>query len=101
MERLGFPTASLASTSDSYVTPLWALSVEFYGSTFVLWFARARSWTLLGLAIIIFSRSYMLCFLAGHVAARFQLGGRRPLAQALVTWSAIAIGIAICLVSHF
>ena len=100
-EWFGFPAASLASMSDSYVTPLWTLSVEFYGSILVLWFARTKSWTLLVLAIIIFSRSYMLCFLAGHVAARFQLGGRRPLAPPIVTWGAIAIGIAICLVSHF
>jgi peptidoglycan/LPS O-acetylase OafA/YrhL len=100
-EWFGFPAASLASMSDSYVTPLWTLSVEFYGSILVLWFARTKSWTLLVLAIIIFSRSYMLCFLAGHVAARFRLGGRRPLAPPIVTWGAIAIGIAICLVSHF
>jgi peptidoglycan/LPS O-acetylase OafA/YrhL len=101
MEWFGFPTASLASMSDSYVTPLWTLSVEFYGSILVLWLARAKSWTLLVLAIIIFSRSYMLCFLAGHVAAKFRLGGGRPLAPGLVTSGAIAIGIAICLVSHF
>jgi peptidoglycan/LPS O-acetylase OafA/YrhL len=97
----GFPAASLASLSDSYVTPLWTLSVEFYGSILVLWLARAKSWTLLVVAVIIFSRSYKLCFLAGHFAARLQLGGGRPLAPPLATWSAIAIGIAICLVSHF
>jgi peptidoglycan/LPS O-acetylase OafA/YrhL len=100
-EWFGFPTASLAAMSDSYVTPLWTLSVEFYGSILVLWLARAKSWTLLVLAIIIFSRSYMLCFLAGHVAARLQLGGGRPLAPPLVTWGVILIGIAICVVSHF
>ena len=100
-EWFGFPTASLASISDSYVAPLWTLSVEFYGSILVLWLARAKSWTLLIVAIIIFSRSYMLCFLAGHVAARLQLGGRKPLASPWLTWSAISIGIAICLVSHF
>jgi peptidoglycan/LPS O-acetylase OafA/YrhL len=100
-EWFGVPIESLTSMSDSYVTPLWTLSVEFYGSILVLWFARTKSWTLLVLAIIIFSRSYMLCFLAGHVAARFKLGGERPLAPPLVTWCAVALGIAICLVSHF
>ena len=100
-EWFGFPSAWLSPMTDSYVTPLWTLSVEFYGSVLVLWFARTRSWTVLVLAALVFSRSYMLCFLAGHVAARFQLGSKEPAAPPLATWVAIAVGIAICVSSHF
>ena len=76
----GFPATSLVSMANSYVTPLWTLSIEFYGSLLVLLLARSRSWTLLILAALVLSRTYLLCFLVGHVAARFDLGGKRLLA---------------------
>jgi peptidoglycan/LPS O-acetylase OafA/YrhL len=97
----GFPDASLAPMANSYLAPLWTLSVEFYGSILVLLLARSRSWVLIILAAIILGRTHLLCFLVGHVAARFDLGGKRL----LVTWpmaaAAAAIGLAVCLVSHF
>jgi peptidoglycan/LPS O-acetylase OafA/YrhL len=97
----GLPAAFLASMADSYVTPLWTLSIEFYGSILVLLLARSRSWTLLILAMIIFSRTYLLCFLVGHVAARFDLGGNRLLVAWPVATVAAAVGLAVCLTSHF
>jgi peptidoglycan/LPS O-acetylase OafA/YrhL len=87
--------------ADSYVTPLWTLSVEFYGSILVLLLARSRSWTLLILATIILGRTYLLCFIAGHVAARFDLGGKRLLVPWPAAAAAAAIGLGICLTSHF
>ena len=101
LQWFGFPAASLASMADSYVTPLWTLSVEFYGSILVLLMARARSWTLLILATIILGRTYLLCFLVGHVAARFDLGGKRLLVPWPVAAAAAAAGLALCLTSHF
>ena len=97
----GFPAASLASMADSYVTPLWTLSIEFYGSILVLLLARTRSWTLLILATLILSRTYLLCFLVGHVAARFDLGGKRLLVHWPAAAAAAALGLAVCLGSHF
>ena len=101
IQWFGFPTAALASMDDSYVTPLWTLSIEFYGSILVLLLARSRSRTLLILAAIILSRTYLLCFLAGHVAARFDLGGKRLLAPWPVAAAAAALGFAVCLTGHF
>lgn len=101
LQWFGLSAASLAPMGDSYVTPLWTLSVEFYGSILVLLLARSRSWTLLILAALILSRTYMLCFLAGHVAARFDLGGKRLLASWAVAAAAVAIGLAICMAGHF
>jgi peptidoglycan/LPS O-acetylase OafA/YrhL len=100
VQWFGFPAASLASMDDSYVTPLWTLSIEFYGSLLVLLLTRTRSWTLLLLAAIILGRSYLLCFIAGHAAARFDLGRGR-----CVAWPAAAAvaaaGLGLCLTSHF
>jgi len=101
VQWFGFPSASLAAMADSYVTPLWTLSVEFYGSILVLLLARSRSSTLLILATIILGRTYLLCFIAGHVAARFDLGGKRLLVPWPVAAAAAAIGLAVCLTSHF
>ncbi len=101
VQWFGFPAASLASMADSYVTPLWTLSVEFYGSILVLLLARSRSWTLLILATLILGRTYLLCFIAGHVAARFDLGGKRLLMPWPAAAAAAAIGLGICLTSHF
>jgi peptidoglycan/LPS O-acetylase OafA/YrhL len=101
VQWFGFPSASLATMADSYVTPLWTLSIEFYGSIFLLLLARSRSWTLIALAALVLSRTYLICFLVGHIAARLELGGKRL----LVSWSMAAItaavGMAVCLASHF
>jgi peptidoglycan/LPS O-acetylase OafA/YrhL len=97
----GFPPASLAAMSDSYMTPIWTLSIEFYGSILLLLLARSKSWMLLLLATVIFSRTYFLCFLAGHLAARLDLGGKRLLAPWPVAAAAATIGLAICLTSRF
>lgn len=101
VQWFGFPAASLASMADSYVTPLWTLSIEFYGSILVLLLARSRSWALLILAAIILSRTYLICFLVGYVAARFELGGRRLLIPWPAAATAAAAGMAVCLISHF
>jgi peptidoglycan/LPS O-acetylase OafA/YrhL len=101
VQWFGLSAASLPAMGDSYVTPLWTLSVEFYGSILVLLLARSRSWTLLILAALILSRTYMICFLAGHIAARFDLGGKRLLAPWPAAAAAVLIGLAICLAGHF
>jgi peptidoglycan/LPS O-acetylase OafA/YrhL len=98
---LGFPNASLAPMANSYLAPLWTLSVEFYGSILVLLLARSRSWTLIILATIILGRTYLLCFLVGHVAARLDLGGKRLLVSWPMAAAAATLGLAVCLVSHF
>jgi peptidoglycan/LPS O-acetylase OafA/YrhL len=101
VQWFGVPAASLASMADSYVTPLWTLSIEFYGSILVLLVSRYRSWTLFVLATIILGRTYLLCFLVGHLAARFELGGRRPWVPWPAALAAAGIGMAVCLTSHF
>jgi peptidoglycan/LPS O-acetylase OafA/YrhL len=97
----GFPAASLALRANSFVAPLWTLSVEFYGSILVLLLTRSRSWMLIILAAVILGRTHLLCFLVGHVAARLDLGGKKLLVPWPMAAAAAAIGLAVCLVSHF
>jgi peptidoglycan/LPS O-acetylase OafA/YrhL len=101
VQWLGVPASVLAAMEDSYVTPLWTLSMELYGSILVLFLARSRSWTVIIIATIILSRTYLLCFVVGHVAARFDLGGKRLLVRWPVAAVAASIGLAICLAGHF
>jgi peptidoglycan/LPS O-acetylase OafA/YrhL len=98
---VGVPATSLAAMENSYVTPLWTLSIEFYGSCLVLLLARSRSQWLLVLAALVFSRTYLVCFIVGHVAARLDLGGKRLLMAWPLAAAAAVSGLAICLVSHF
>jgi peptidoglycan/LPS O-acetylase OafA/YrhL len=101
LQWFGFPASSLSPMADSYVTPLWTLSIEFYGSILVLFLVRTRSWTLLILAGVILSRTYLLCFIVGHTAARFDLGGNKRLVSWPTAAAACAIGMIVCLYSHF
>jgi peptidoglycan/LPS O-acetylase OafA/YrhL len=97
----GFPAAFLGSMENSYVTPLWTLSIEFYGSMLVLLLARSRSRVLILVVAIVLVRTYLLCFVVGHLASRLDLGGKRLLVQWPVAAMAATIGVAICLTSHF
>ena len=91
----------LAANAPFLCGSAWTLSIEFYGSIFVLILARSRSWTLLVLASIVLSRTYLLCFIAGHVAARFHLGDRRPATPWFWAAAFAALGVLVCMASHF
>ena len=97
----GMPAGALSPLADSYVAPLWTLSVEFYGSILVLLLARSRSRVLLLLAMVILSRTYLFCFLTGHIAARLDLGGKRIVVPWPAAALAILIGLGICSAGHF
>ena len=100
VQWLGFPSA-LTRMSNSYVGPLWTLSIEFYGSILVLILVRSRSWPLLIVVAIILSRNYLLCFLIGHVAARFRLGEERPAIPWPLAAAFATAGVLVCMASHF
>lgn len=97
----GVPVSALAQPSNSYLAPLWTLSIEFYGSILVLIMARSRSWTFLVIMSVILGRSYMVCFLAGHAAARFRLGEDEPATPWPLAAAIATAGIMICMVGHF
>ncbi len=73
---LGLPLV-IQPVTASYLPPLWTLSVEMQGSlliaTLVVAARRSRLlWTVLfALCLVFLLRTYFLCFLIGHVLARF------------------------------
>ena len=96
----GVPASALPETSNSYLAPLWTLSIEFYGSILVLILARSRSRTFLILASIVFSRGYLICFVAGHAAARFRLGEDKPATPWPVAAAIATAGVLLCMAGH-
>jgi peptidoglycan/LPS O-acetylase OafA/YrhL len=63
------------SVSQSFVTPLWTLSIEFYGSIailFLCWCVRRSRhlwWIAMVLGAVFTIRSAYMCFFAGHLLA--------------------------------
>ena len=87
---------------QSFVPPLWTLSIEFYGSLAVLllsWFAR-RSRPLWCVAVILATiftiRSGYLCFVAGHLLANLRCAEKPAPANRLLPTIAVALGVFLC-----
>jgi len=91
---------------QSFVAPLWTLSIEFYGSMIVLalcWGARrsrALWWTaaLLGAAFTI--RSAYICFFVGHLLASFDRAERPAPASKLLPVFSILFGMFLCVLAE-
>lgn len=84
---------------QSFIAPLWTLSIEFYGSMIVLalcWSAqRSRGvwWTVVLLGAIFTVRSAYICFVLGHLAAAFRLAEKPAPARALLPMFSIVFGV--------
>ncbi len=90
---------------QSFVVPLWTLSIEFYGSMIVLalcWLAqRSRApWLLLLILGSLFTlRSAYICFFVGHWLATFARAERPAPASGLLPGFALAAGIFLCVIA--
>jgi peptidoglycan/LPS O-acetylase OafA/YrhL len=92
--------------NQSLVTPLWTLSIEFYGSIIVLalcWCARRSRllwWAvaLLGAAFTV--RSAYICFFVGHFLAALARAEKPAPASKLLPVSSILFGIFICVLAE-
>jgi peptidoglycan/LPS O-acetylase OafA/YrhL len=91
---------------QSFVAPLWTLSIEFYGSMIVLglcWCARrsrAMWWAvaLVGAAFTI--RSAYICFFVGHLLASFDRAERPAPASRLLPVFSILFGVLLCVLAE-
>jgi peptidoglycan/LPS O-acetylase OafA/YrhL len=91
---------------QSFVTPLWTLSIEFYGSIVVLglcWCARrsrALWWAVVTMGAIFTIRSAYVCFFVGHLLAAFQRAERpAPDSKLLPTFS-VVFGVFLCVLAE-
>ena len=87
---------------QSFVPPLWTLSIEFYGSLSVLllsWFARRSRplwWAAVVLATFFTIRSAYLCFVVGHLLANWHRAEKPAPANQLLPAMAVALGVFLC-----
>ncbi len=90
---------------QSFVVPLWTLSIEFYGSMIVLalcWCARrsrALWWAAVILGALFTARSAYVCFFVGHLLARFSCAERPVPRSRLLPGLAVVAGIAVCVIA--
>lgn len=91
---------------QSFVAPLWTLSIEFYGSMIVLvlcGFARKSRvwwWAVVLLGAIFTVRSAYICFFIGHLLATFRRAERPAPASRLLPVFSIAFGVALCVLAE-
>jgi peptidoglycan/LPS O-acetylase OafA/YrhL len=103
----GFPGVAFLSPwqqpiDQSFVAPLWTLSIEFYGSLLVLllaWCARRSRplwWTAAIVATVFTIRSAYICFVVGHVLANWRRAEKPAPASPLLPATAVALGVILC-----
>lgn len=91
---------------QSFVAPLWTLSIEFYGSMVVLglcWCARrsrALWWSVVLLGAIFAIRSAYICFFVGHLLAAFHRAERPVPVSKLLPIFFIGFGIFLCVLAE-
>jgi peptidoglycan/LPS O-acetylase OafA/YrhL len=91
---------------QSFVTPLWTLSIEFYGSIVVLglcWCARrsrALWWAVVTMGAIFTVRSAYICFFVGHLLAAFQRAERPAPDSKLLPIFSIVFGVFLCVLAE-
>ncbi len=90
---------------QSFVAPLWTLSIEFYGSMIVLglcWFARrsrASWWAVVLPGAIFMVQSDYFCFVIGHLLATFHRAERPAPVSKLLPIFSIILGILLCVLA--
>jgi peptidoglycan/LPS O-acetylase OafA/YrhL len=103
----GFPAEWLQPVARSFNGPLWTLWIELYGSILIVvlsFLSRdkpIRWWAAVVLCAPLFSHCALLCFVAGHVAARYELAVREPMMNKHASGAIIAFGIFLCFRGQF
>jgi peptidoglycan/LPS O-acetylase OafA/YrhL len=91
---------------QSFVAPLWTLSIEFYGSMIVLglcWCARrsrALWWPVALLGAMFTIRSAYICFFIGHLLASFHRAERPAPASKMLPISLAMFGSFLCVLAE-
>jgi peptidoglycan/LPS O-acetylase OafA/YrhL len=91
---------------QSFVAPLWTLSIEFYGSMIVLVLcgfarrSRAWWWAVVLLGAIFTVRSAYICFFIGHLLATFRRAEWPAPARKLLPVFSIVLGVVLCVLAE-
>ena len=90
---------------QSFVAPLWTLSIELYGSIIVLvlcWCVRRSRllwWTVVLLGAVVTIRSAYICFIVGHLLASFERAERPAPGSKLLPVSSVLFGVFVCVLA--
>ena len=91
---------------QSFVAPLWTLSIEFYGSMIILLLcacarlSRAVWWPVVLLGALLTVRSAYICFFVGHLLAAFHRAERPAPHSALLPIFSIIFGVFLCVLAE-
>jgi peptidoglycan/LPS O-acetylase OafA/YrhL len=102
MSGLAFLAPWQRLVGQSFVSPLWTLSIEFYGSIAILllcWCARRSQvvwWTAVALGAAFTIRSAYICFIVGHLLAVAHCAERPVPKRQLLPAALAALGVGIC-----
>jgi peptidoglycan/LPS O-acetylase OafA/YrhL len=106
LSGVAFLTPWQQPVEQSFVSPLWTLSIEFYGSMVVLGLclaarrSRVLWWSIVLLCAIFTIRSAYVCFIVGHVAAAFHRAEKPAPDSALLPVFSIIFGIFLCVLAE-
>jgi peptidoglycan/LPS O-acetylase OafA/YrhL len=105
MPGMAFLAPWQQTVDQSFVAPLWTLSIEFYGSIailFLCWSARRSRqlwWTAVILGTLFTIRSAYICFFVGHLLAVARRAERPVSTRKLLSIALVASGVACCVVA--
>jgi peptidoglycan/LPS O-acetylase OafA/YrhL len=91
---------------QSFVAPLWTLSIEFYGSMAILLLcccarqSRALWWSVVLLGAVFTIRSAYICFFIGHLLANFHRAERPAPESRLLPIFLIMFGVFSCVLAE-
>ncbi|MGA9089279.1 MAG: acyltransferase [Bradyrhizobium sp.] len=91
---------------QSFVAPLWTLSIEFYGSMIILLLcacarrSRAVWWLVVLLGALFTIRSAYICFFIGHLLAAFHRAERPAPHSTLLPIFSIIFGVFLCVLAE-
>jgi peptidoglycan/LPS O-acetylase OafA/YrhL len=100
-------TGLLSPVSSSFNTPLWTLSIEFYGSLLILalcWLRNKspRLWKIAAaLCLIFFLRTHFVCFVLGHLFAVKRGADRQPFLPPILSLLLAVFGVFLCVYAEF
>jgi peptidoglycan/LPS O-acetylase OafA/YrhL len=103
---VAFLTPWQQPVEQSFVAPLWTLSIEFYGSMIILALcgcarrSRALWWAAMLLGAVFTVRSAYICFFMGHLLAAFHRAERPAPDSRLLPVFSIMFGVLLCVLAE-
>jgi peptidoglycan/LPS O-acetylase OafA/YrhL len=96
----------LQPLTESFSSPLWTLSIEFYGSLIILALVWVKSrQSVVWAAVVLVGSLYLLrgpfiCFIAGHLMAVWMTAERAPRLNVWLATGMVLLGVGLCVMAE-